>query len=59
VLADGTGAGLADSGPPRNVDLLQAELEDRAPRDGLDHAADSACLHDGAEQRSVGRVAAN
>ena len=45
MLADGAGARLADVEPPRDVDLLEVELEERVTRDGLDHAADAASLY--------------
>jgi len=38
VPADGTGARLAEIEPPRDVDLLEIELEQGITRDRLDHS---------------------
>src|SRR5216683_7629575 len=54
--ADGTGAGLADVEPARDVDLHEVELEERVARDRLDHAADAAGHHDRAGQCADRRV---
>jgi hypothetical protein len=55
--ADGTGARLADIEPPRDVDLLEVELEHWINRDRLDHSPDAAGRHDRAEQCPGRRVA--